>query len=260
MVPVGEDTQEAQQLSQNDNHDDDHEEEENEEEDEDDEDYTPLSDLEKEKEYHITDEIKTCRNEALIPTGRLRELLNCVAITTLPEFRVKRVLRPRREEYKAIMEILSGPNVLSHHQGLAFRATDQAAVGDTAWQAITTYNREYHDKLKNIVYHLLPQRKMDKFKASGVMANIPRMLMVHHQDIAMGKSSHLQETQWEIQSLRDQLRDSDATIRVYQRMVASEASELYASDTNTWSATFSGLGARDKLAVNSHSPSNSHTR
>jgi hypothetical protein len=67
MVPVVEDTQEAQQLLQNDNHDDDHEKEENEEEeeegneeeDEDDEDYTPLSDFKKEKEYHITDEIKT---------------------------------------------------------------------------------------------------------------------------------------------------------------------------------------------------------
>jgi hypothetical protein len=49
MVPAGEDTQEAQQLSQNDNHDDGHEEEDNgeeeeegnEEEDEDGEDYTP---------------------------------------------------------------------------------------------------------------------------------------------------------------------------------------------------------------------------
>jgi hypothetical protein len=76
-----------------------------------------------EKEYHIADEVKTCGNEASFPTGRLRELLNRVGIITPPEFRVKRVLCPGREEYKAIMEILSGPNVLSRHQGLAFRAT-----------------------------------------------------------------------------------------------------------------------------------------
>jgi hypothetical protein len=53
MVLAGEDTQEAQQLSQNDDHDNNHEEEENNEEEEeegmkaegeDDEDYTPLSD------------------------------------------------------------------------------------------------------------------------------------------------------------------------------------------------------------------------
>jgi hypothetical protein len=46
-------------------------------------------------------------------------------------------------------------------------------------------------------------------------------------------STRLQVAQQEIQNLRDQLRDSDATIRGYQRMVAGEASDLYASDTYT---------------------------
>jgi hypothetical protein len=46
-------------------------EERNDGEDEDDEDYTPLSDSEKEKIYHEVDEVKTARNEALIPTDRL---------------------------------------------------------------------------------------------------------------------------------------------------------------------------------------------
>jgi hypothetical protein len=46
-------------------------------------------------------------------------------------------------------------------------------------------------------------------------------------------SIHLQAAQQGIQSLCDELRDSDATIRAYQQMVAGEASELYASDTNT---------------------------
>jgi hypothetical protein len=63
--------------------------------------------------FHDTGEIKTFGNEAPIPTGRLRDLLNRINITTLPEFRIKRVPRPGREEYKAIVEILSGPNVLS---------------------------------------------------------------------------------------------------------------------------------------------------
>jgi hypothetical protein len=74
-VPAREDTQEAQQLPQNDDNDNDHKEEENNEEEEegnkaegeDDEDYTPLSDA---------NEIKTVRNEAPIPTGRLMDLLN----------------------------------------------------------------------------------------------------------------------------------------------------------------------------------------
>jgi hypothetical protein len=100
-VPAGEDTQEAQQLSQNDNHDDDHknekEEEDNEAKGEDDEDYTPLSDSEKEKVYHDVDEIKTIEYEAPIPTDRLRDLLIRIDITTPPEFRIKRVPCSGRE-------------------------------------------------------------------------------------------------------------------------------------------------------------------
>jgi uncharacterized protein YukE len=72
-------------------------------------------------------------------------------------------------------------------------------------------------------------------------------------------STHLQTAQQEIQKLRDQLRDSDATVRAYQRMVAGKASDLYASDTCTWSATSSGPGAKDEPEIHSHSPSGFRT-
>jgi hypothetical protein len=258
---------EEPQLPQNNDHDNDHREEENNKEEEegnkaegeDDEDYTPWSNAEKDETFHDTDEIKTFGNEALIPTGRLRDLLNHINITTLSEIRIKRILRPSREEYKAIVEILSGPNVLSQHKGPAFRTTCQDAVADAAWSVITTYNRRYHDELRNTVYHLLPHRKKNKFKVSGVRADVPRMLMVHHQHVFVEMSTRLQTTQQEIQKLRDQLRDSDATIRAYQRMVAGEASDLYASDTCSWSDTSSGPEAKDEPAVNNHSPSGSRT-
>jgi hypothetical protein len=116
MVPAGEDKQEAQQEE---------EEEGNKTDGEDDEDYTTLSDAEK-------DEIKTAGNEAPIPTDGLRDLLIHLNITTQREFRTKRVSRPGREEYKAIMEIFSRPNVLSHHKGPAFRAMYQDAVANAA--------------------------------------------------------------------------------------------------------------------------------
>jgi hypothetical protein len=86
-------------------------------------------------------------------------LLKHINITTLPEFRIKGIPCPGREEYKAIVEIISGPNVLSRHKGPAFRTTYPDAVADVAWQAITTYSRRYHDVLRNTLYHLLPQRK-----------------------------------------------------------------------------------------------------
>jgi hypothetical protein len=91
-----------------------------------------LSDAEKDEMFRDADEIKTTENEAPIPTGRLRDLLNHLNITTHPGFRIKRVLRPRREEYMAIVEIFSGPNVLSRHKGPAFRAMYQDAVADNA--------------------------------------------------------------------------------------------------------------------------------
>jgi hypothetical protein len=83
--------------------------------------------------------------------------------------------------------------------------------------------------------------------------------MVHHQDIFVEMSTRLQTAQQEIQKLRNQLRVSDATIKACQRMVAGEASDLYASDTCTWSATSSGPGAKDEPAVNNHFPSSSLT-
>jgi hypothetical protein len=38
---------------------------------------------------------------------------------------------------------------------------------------------EEHDELRNTIYYLLPQRKKNKFKASGVKAVVPLILMVH---------------------------------------------------------------------------------
>jgi hypothetical protein len=189
-------------MSQNHDHDQ-QEAEDNEKEEEggnkakgeEDEDYTPWSNVEKDEIFHDADEIKTFVDEAPIPAGRLRDLLNHINITTPPEFRIKRIPRLAREEYKAIVEIISGPNVLSRHKGPTFKTTYQDAVADAAWQVITTYSWRYHDELRNTIYHLLPQRKKNKIKVSGVKADVPRMLMVHHQDVFMEMSTYLQTAQ-----------------------------------------------------------------
>jgi hypothetical protein len=74
----------------------------------------------------------------------------------------------------------------------------QDVVADAAWLAITTYNHRYHEEIKNTVYHLLPQRKKNKFKTSGFKADVPRMLMVHHQDVAVEMSTRLHAVDQEI--------------------------------------------------------------
>jgi hypothetical protein len=97
-VLAGEDSQETQLMPQN--HDQQEEEDNEKEEDgnkaegKEDEDYTPWSNAEKDEIFHDADEIKTFGDEAPIPTGRLRDLLKHINITTPPEFRIKSIPRP----------------------------------------------------------------------------------------------------------------------------------------------------------------------
>jgi hypothetical protein len=86
------------------------------------------------------------------------------------------------------------------------------------------------------------------------------MEMVHHQDVAVELSTRLRTAQHEIGTLRAQLRKADATIRGYMRMVEGQASNLYASDTDTWTATSSVQSTSKEPAVSSHSPSGSRSR
>jgi hypothetical protein len=86
------------------------------------------------------------------------------------------------------------------------------------------------------------------------------MKMVHHQDVTVELSICLSAAQREIESLRTQLRNSDATIWEYQRMVEDQASDLYASDIDTWSTTSIVQGSDEESPVEGHSPSRSHSR
>jgi hypothetical protein len=81
------------------------------------------------------------------------------------------------------------------------------------------------------------------------------MEMVHHQDVAVELSTHLLTAQHEFETLRAQLRNADATIQGYRRMVDGQASDLYVSDTATSSVQSSGK----EPAVSSHSPSGSRS-
>jgi hypothetical protein len=92
-----------------------------------------------------------------------------------------------------------------------------------------------------------------------VKKDIPRMEMVHHQDVVVELITRLLTTQHEIETLRAQLQKADATIRGYMRMVEGQSSDLYASDTDTWTATSSVQSSGKELAVSSHYPSGSRS-
>jgi hypothetical protein len=72
-------------------------------------------------------------------------------------------------------------------------------------------------------------------------------------------STRLLIAQHEIETLRIQLRNADATIQGYMRMVEGQASDLYASDTDTWTATSSVQSSSKEPKVSSHSPSGSRS-
>jgi hypothetical protein len=210
--------------------------------------------------YRDADEVESFGAASPILDGRLRALLEHLGITTAPRYRIKEVSRSGRVEFKAIAEIFFGSRILCRHKGPAFRTSRGDAVADAAWQAITSWVRSNKSRLQNLVHYLLTYRKKDQFKAYGVKRDIPRMEMVHQQDVAVELSTRLLTAQHEIETLRAQLRNADSTIRGYMRMVEGQAIDLYASDTDTWTATSSVQSSSKEPAVGSHSPSGSRSR
>jgi hypothetical protein len=204
--------------------------------------------------YRDADEVESIGAESPILAGRLWALLEHLDITTAPRYRIKEVPRSGRVEFKAIAEIFFRSRVLYRHKGPAFRTSHSDAVADATWQAITSWVRSNKSRLQISVHYLLPYRKKDQFKAYGVKRDIPRMEMVHHQDVTVELSTHLLTAQHEIETLCIQLRNVDATIRGYMRMVEGQASDLYVSDTDTWSATSLVQGSGKEPAESSHSP------
>jgi hypothetical protein len=224
------------------------------------EEHPPPSDTEDEKMYRDADEVESFGTESLILAGRLQALLEHLGITTAPRYRIKEVPRLGRVEFKAIVEIFFGSRILCRHKVPAFRTSHSDVVADAAWQAITSWVCSNKSRLQNSVNYLLPYQKKDQFNAYGVKRDIPRMEKVHHQDVAVELSTRLVTTQHEIETLRTQLRNADATIRGYRRMVEGQASDLYTSDTDTWTATSSVQSSSKEAAVSIHSPSGSRSR
>jgi hypothetical protein len=163
------------------------------------------SDIEPEKLYRDADEVESFGAESPILASRLRALLEHLGITTAPRYRIKEVPGSGRVEFKAIAEIFFRSRILCRHKGPAFRTSCGDGVADAAWQAITSWVHSNKSWLQNSVHYLLPYRKKDQFKAYGVKKDIPRMEIVHHQDVAVELSTHLLTAQHEIETLRAQL-------------------------------------------------------
>jgi hypothetical protein len=169
------------------------------------EEHPPPSDTEDEKMYRDANEVESFGAESPILACWLRALLEHLGITTAPRYQIKEVPRSGRVEFKAIAEIFFGSRILYRHKGPTFRTSHNDAVADAAWQAITSWVCSNKSRLQNSVHYLLPYRKKDQFKAYGVKRDIPRIEMVHHQDVAVELNARLLTAQYEIETLRAQL-------------------------------------------------------
>jgi hypothetical protein len=163
--------------------------------------------------YRDVDLVESFGIEAPVLADRLQALLEHLGITTAPRYRIKEVPRSGQVEFKAITEIFFGSRVLCRHKGPTFRTSRSDVVADAAWLAITSWVHSNKGRLQNSVHYFLPYRKKDQFKAYGVKRDIPRMEMVHHQDVGVELSTHLLAAQREIETLRIQLYNADANIR-----------------------------------------------
>jgi hypothetical protein len=169
------------------------------------EEHPPPSDTKDEKMYRDADEVESVGAESPILDGRLRALLEHLGITAAPWYRIKEVPHSGRVEFNAIAEIFFGYRILCRHKGPAFRTSCSDAVADAAWQDITSWVRSNKSRPQNSVHYFLPYRKKDQFKAYGVKRDIPRMEMVHHQDVVVELSTRLLTAQHEIETLHAQL-------------------------------------------------------
>jgi hypothetical protein len=170
-----------------------------------DEEHPPSSDTEAEKLYLDADEVESFGAQAPVLAGRLRALLEHLGVTTAPRYRIKKVPRSGRVQFKAITDIFFGSRVLCRHKGPAFRTSRSDGVADAAWQTITSWVHSNKGRVQNSVHYLLPYRKKGQFKAYGVKRDILRMEMVHHQDVTVELSTRLLAAQHEIETLRIQL-------------------------------------------------------
>ena len=165
--------------------------------------------------------------------GQLRGMLQRLGIANVPEFVVKRVPRPGRDTYTARVDIYDRQHLLSTHYSPTPWLTEDGAVSDAAWEAVTYYSYVYRHRLAGTVYALFPRRRRGRgdYTLAPLPAEVPR------RDMVLNLSDRLQSALGEIRALEEMLRNTEATLRARLRMQQGEDSDLYSSEARTWTAT-----------------------
>ena len=109
-------------------------------------------------------------------------MLYVIGITNAPEYIIKKVPRPGRDEYTAKVDIYYYNRIISTHKGLAPRISAGEAVADVAWEAMTILSYVYRHKLVGTIYNLLPRRRSgcEEYTFAPLPATENRNAMVHN--------------------------------------------------------------------------------
>ena len=169
----------------------------------------------------------------------LQELLDMIDISSRPQYFIKRVFRPGREEWIAKVKIFDGNRVMSSHHGPTHRDTCGAAIADAAWEAVTSIGHTLREKLETSTFSHIPRRKPGtrEYIVSPVGPYVYPQEMVRTQDIAVELSNSKLKLQEENHTLCKRLRDTESTLRAHIRMRTGEDSDIYSSNIKTWTAT-----------------------
>jgi hypothetical protein len=171
--------------------------------------YSALSHTKGEKVYRDAEEMESFGVEALIPTGRLRALLGHLGITSTTRYWIK-----------GVPHLRSSPG-LGSSAGTRGQPLEHLSV--MLWLMLPGKPSLLEPSQQGWATELRPpppaSAKEGQVQGLWVKNDVPRMEMVYHQEMMVELSTRLLAAQCEIESLRIQLWNSDATIQGYQRMV-----------------------------------------
>ena len=171
--------------------------------------------------------------------GQLREMLQQVHSAMRPEYEVKMVPRPGRDEWTATVHIFQGARRLRTHRSPVPRAYREDAIVDVAWEAITVLHQLEKRRFQHTEFSYFPRRKSGErlVRARLVSHAVPRHHTAHSQKTILRMSGRLMGLQEELLTTRQSLKKAERALQRYRSEEDAGASSAHDEQERTWTAT-----------------------
>ena len=187
---------------------------------------------------HAFAEVSSGDEGGVVP-AQLREMLQQVHSAMRPEYEVKMVPRPGRDEWTATVHIFQGVRRLRTHRSPVPRAYREDAIVDVAWEAITVLHQLERRRFQRTEFSYFPRRKSGErvVRASLVSHAVPRHHTAHSQKTILRMSGRLMGLQEELLTTRQSLKKAERALQRYRSMEDAGASSAHDEQERTWTAT-----------------------